>query len=182
MNIIYDQNYIRVIDNAISSELCDELIDQFETNTQLHFETPTRLIELGIWNLHNWPNKELVSNLLMDTVRSQYADYANKWDTLGMLPKTWSAEGFRVKGYRPHQHQFLTHVDQGDKDTATRFIGFLFYLNDSEAGTEFPIHNFYNEAKKGRLLLFPPNWMYPHRGLMPTITTKYIMSTYAFYT
>lgn len=181
MNIIYDHNYIRVIDNALSPNVCNELIEQFETNTHLHFETPTRLIELGLWNLHNWNKKETISDLLMDIVRSQYADYAARWDTLNMLPKEWAAEGFRVKGYRPHEHEFLMHVDHGDKDTATRVIGFLFYLNDNEAGTEFPLHDFYNEAKQGRLLMFPPNWMYPHRGLMPSTSTKYIMSSYVFY-
>lgn len=180
MNTFYDDNYIRVVDNVLTDKQCNTLIDFLETSPYLWYETPTRLIEVGIWNVHK-PERQSLTDSLMDVVRELHKDYANKWDSLNMMPERYATEGFRVKVYRPYQHEFKLHVDQGDPDTATRFLGILFYLNDSEAGTEFPEYNLTVEAKKGRATIFPPTWMYPHRGIMPTEHDKYIMSTYLFY-
>ena len=179
-NIFYDENYIRVVDNVLTSDQCDTLIDFLETSPHLWYETPTRLIEVGIWNVHN-PLRQPLTDSLMDVVREQHNNYSSRWDPLNMMPKRYATEGFRVKLYKPYEHEFKLHVDQGDQETATRFLAFLFYLNDSEAGTEFPEYNLTVEAKKGRVTMFPPMWMYPHRGIMPTLKNKYIMSTYLFY-
>jgi hypothetical protein len=39
----------------------------------------------------------------------------------------------------------------------------------------------YVQARQGRCVIFPPNWLYPHRGLQPQDTDKYILSTYLHY-
>jgi hypothetical protein len=64
---------------------------------------------------------------------------------------------------------------------ATRFLAFLFYLNDSDAGTEFPLEGITVEAKQGRLVIFPPGLQWPHIGHEPRLGDKYIMSTYLHY-
>jgi hypothetical protein len=64
-------------------------------------------------------------------------------------------------------------------EDSTRYLAFLFYLNDNEAGTRF--ENFTVEPKMGSIVVFPPMWMFPHAGEMPDKTTKYIMSTYYHY-
>ena len=53
-------------------------------------------------------------------------------------------------------------------------------LTDVEEGGE----TFFNDLdygvkpKKGRMLMFPPFWMYPHPGVRPISGTKYILGTY----
>jgi len=37
------------------------------------------------------------------------------------------------------------------------------------------------KPKKGNLLVFPPLWMFPHAGLIPISSPKYIISTYLHY-
>ena len=37
-------------------------------------------------------------------------------------------------------------------------------------------------ARAGRLLMFPPYWMYQHEGLPPQSGDKYILSTYLLFT
>ena len=118
-------------------------------------------------------------------------DYTNHWGCEGsvrFLPDLdggqFALEGMRIKAYRPNQlDEFRLHVDVVHRESSPRYISFLFYLNDSDAGTEFPRENLTVEAREGRVVLFPPLWCYPHRGLMPKNgQNKYILSTYLQYT
>tara|TARA_B100000427_G_scaffold250589_1_gene213824 strand:- start:122 stop:667 length:546 start_codon:yes stop_codon:yes gene_type:complete len=94
-------------------------------------------------------------------------------------------EQLRVKKYEPGtEDQFDTHVDIQDHQSAKRYLAFLVYLNDDFTGgtTEFPFHELTIQPKTGRVLVFPPTWQYPHRGVSVTDgEPKYIMSTYLHY-
>ena len=61
---------------------------------------------------------------------------------------------------------------------------FLWYLNDVERGgaTRFPGLGVEVAARAGRLLIFPPYWMFQHEGLPPESGDKYILSTYLLFT
>ena len=189
MAVFYDNNFIRVIDNAVSSELCEQIIAEFKRDHTLHHHDGDRYIELetydqrgqGKWN----PKLEArarrwnpLTDSIAQTVVEMTTDYRARWDPYLMTPQVWSMEGIRVKSYEPNVHEFRLHVDQGNCDSACRFIACLIYLNNNEAGTEFPQEQFTVSAEQGRMVLFPPNWQFPHRGLMPTTNTKYILSTY----
>lgn len=189
MAVFYDNNFIRIIDHAVSSELCEQIIAEFKRDHTLHHHDGDRYIELetfdrrqpGKWNpqlegrARRWnPLTDQVAQI----VAEQTGEYKKRWDPLMMTPQQSAMEGIRVKCYEPNTHEFRLHVDQGNRDSASRFIACLIYLNDNEAGTEFPQEQFTVSAEQGRMVLFPPNWQFPHRGLMPTTNTKYILSTY----
>ncbi len=88
----------------------------------------------------------------------------------------------RLKRYLTNgEERFDEHVDVVDHSTAIRAVAFLFYLNDNNGNTVFPLHDLNIEPKRGRVLVFPPTWEYPHSGLPPSDTPKYIMSTYIHY-
>jgi prolyl 4-hydroxylase len=59
----------------------------------------------------------------------------------------------------------------------------LWYLNGVEQGgeTSFPQLEFAVKPETGRLLMFPPYWMYQHQGLPPISGDKYILSTYLLF-
>jgi len=38
------------------------------------------------------------------------------------------------------------------------------------------------KPKKGTLIIFPPLWMFPHKGNPPISESKYLLSTYLHYT
>jgi hypothetical protein len=193
MDIVLDENYIRVIDNAISAELCEAIIAEFKRDHKRHHHDGDRYIELDIfdrrmktskWNptLDNSMKRWIpITDILVSLVVEITSDYKSKWDPLNMMPQDWAMEGMRVKSYEPMTHEFRMHVDQGNRDSACRFLACLMYLNDNEAGTDFPLEDVNIQAKQGRIVLFPPNWQYPHRGEMPTTSTKYILSTYLHY-
>lgn len=94
-------------------------------------------------------------------------------------------EELRIKKYEPGtEDQFDTHVDVQDHATAKRFLAFLVYLNDDFFGgeTDFPYNKLTVRPKTGTVLVFPPTWQYPHRGLpVREGEPKYILSSYLHY-
>ena len=75
---------------------------------------------------------------------------------------------------------FAWHIDSGPVGTARRFLSALTYLNNVDEGgfTEFPLQNTKLKPEQGMIVLFPPYWMFPHRGAPPTKETKYKMTCY----
>ena len=65
--------------------------------------------------------------------------------------------------------------------SCSRFLSFLWYLNDVDDGGYTIFNGMKIDPKKGRLVMFPPMWMFPHMGEEPISNTKYIMSSYLRY-
>lgn len=88
-----------------------------------------------------------------------------------------------LKRYRPGgAERFQPHFDSVNA-RADRYLVFLWYLNDVEQGgeTEFPQLGMRVAPRAGRLLMFPPYWMFQHAGLPPVSGDKYILSTYLLF-
>lgn len=190
--IVYDKNWIRVIDHVLDSEFCEHLIDRFRAcaRQQTRREDYPRLRELNLFNrdrrqtqaaelLRGHQDFTSETELLVDRVHSVVGDYREHWDHLHSFPNDFSMEGFRIKSYQAGSGDgFPIHTDAGSREMSTRFLAFLFYLNDSDAGTEFPLENFTVSARQGRLVMFPPGLQWPHIGHEPKQQDKYILSTY----
>ena len=98
------------------------------------------------------------------------------------IPPLKDIEKFRIKRYNTSGNErFDEHVDVTAATSSVRAIAFLFYLNNNDGNTLFPLHNLNIKPVSGRVLVFPPTWEYPHTGLPPKIDSKYIMSTYVHY-
>ena len=105
-------------------------------------------------------------------------------------PETYGYESIRIKRYLNNDYdRFDNHVDVRDYDTARRFLAFFIYLTDVEIGgeTRFDMHKpgtfipYEIQPKRGRLLMFPPTWTYPHTGLKPISGKKYLLHSYCHY-
>lgn len=197
MQIAIDKNWIRVIDGVLEPGFCDHLIDKFE---QCHRRHLRRTDYPHLWELNLYSSKltrDLTAQEIMrrntapmwdptedcdhmvDRVYSVVGDYREHWDRYHSFPEDFSMEGFRIKAYRANSGDcFPIHCDNNRREMSTRFLAFLFYLNDSDAGTEFPLDDITVEAKQGRLVIFPPGLQWPHIGHEPRANDKYIMSTY----
>ena len=211
MQITYDHNCVRVIDQVLTPEFCSQLRDNFELCHRHHRRRSSgwvNLIELELWSQTYSGQQKQLSPLdqakkiipynwtedcdrLRSIVFGLGQDYSTHWGSEGsvrLLPDLhtgqFALEGMRIKCYRPnHLDEFKLHVDVANRESSARYVSFLFYLNDSDAGTEFPRDNDLVQAREGRVVMFPPLWTHPHRGLMPQNgETKYILSTYLQYT
>ncbi|MBM3506472.1 MAG: 2OG-Fe(II) oxygenase [Alphaproteobacteria bacterium] len=81
--------------------------------------------------------------------------------------------------YRPGGGYHAWHVDAFG-DVADRHLVFLLYLNDVPGGgTEFQLQRYVCEAKKGKVLIFPANFCYPHRSQVSRLHEKYMLTGWA---
>ena len=95
--------------------------------------------------------------------------------------KPGKIEALRIKKYKADGNdRFDMHIDVSNGAAAHRAVAMLFYLNDNDGYTDFPTKNIRVKPKKGRVVIFPPTWEYPHTGTKPS-TEKYIMSSYLHY-
>ena len=173
------QSYIKVYDDVFSPKECKELIGAFKEGEQ-EFISEDKRPQFYQVTLDEMKSREIVAKLT-DKI-NEYADSIPVLDY--MFPAKYSYEMVRIKRYRhDHDDQFKDHVDVNDCESAKRFLSFILYLNDVEEGGEtyFTGIGKYVVPKRGRLLIFPPLWMFPHRGNKTISNTKYILSTYLHY-
>jgi len=84
---------------------------------------------------------------------------------------------FLIKKYEKNSGKYVFHTDElFFKDRKThRVITFIWYLNSIEEGGETVFENIKIKPEKGKLLLFPSNWTYPHSSAIPITDNKYVI-------
>jgi len=175
-------DYVKVYDDILSKDDCDKIISLYEKSVE-HERVSSPIYnfeQLNIADKEEWADaNELISNMSYSGAVAYFNDIQ-----LPIVPDLKGFEQIRIKKYRPNENErFDLHVDVGDYRTAKRFLVMFTYLNDVEEGgeTEFPTLGISVKPKKGRVLIFPPMWMFPHAGKAPISGDKYIMGTYLHY-
>ena len=179
-------NYVSVYDNVLKKEHCDHLIKEFDnlTSHQIRVEKENQryFTEINMNQDTRW--KDYVQ-VMMKGVYTPHIDKYMKDNNIqdNQWPSKYAYEEIRFKKYELNdKDEFKEHVDVYDYKSAKRFLVFFLYLNDNEGGhTTFPEYNIKVKPKAGRCLIFPPTWTYPHAGLPPLNTNKYIIGTYLHY-
>jgi hypothetical protein len=171
---------VKVYDDALPGDVCDRIIKIFDNSgpaiTRRHVPGTKTFDELVIDGSPAWVEHNLVLEKLKEKWLAQY-----KHDCPGLFPATHDFEAFRIKRYRPEENdEFREHVDGYDLVSCKRFLVCFWYLNDVEEGGEtvFTRLNIKVKPRRGRLIMFPPFWMYEHCALPPASGRKYIISTY----
>ncbi len=180
------RDLIHIHENVVEPNVCQFLIDVFE-NFPEQQQTVDQDKKPSFTQFNLTENKEIVDNLnnihnlfIQQTMvyRDEYYEFVDK----RVFPQQHAFEQFRIKRYNPGgDEMFDTHVDVMDYASARRYLSFMWYLNDIEDGGETVFKDVTIKPKTGTLLVFPPLWMYPHRGNPPISGPKYIMSTYLHY-
>lgn len=180
------KHFIKIYENALEPNICDTLISIFDKNKNMHerFDqhgypnftqfnlTRNKDISSEINKVHNYIVKKTI---IYKNIYYNYVDHR-------VFPEKNSYEQFRIKKYEVGGNdRFDTHVDVTDSNSCFRFLSFLWYLNTVDNGGETVFSDLKISPKKGNLLIFPPLWMFPHRGNPPVSGPKYIMSGYLEY-
>lgn len=177
---------IQIYDNSVEEYVCDYLIDFFEKSVDLQVKVENdkkpNFTELNL--TENSKDNEEITNIhnyfIQKTFeyRNIYYEFVDK----RCFPEKHNFEQFRIKRYVPNSNElFDTHVDVADYESARRFLSFFWYLNDVRDGGETEFVDLTIEPRKGRLVVFPPLWVFPHKGNEPISNPKYIISTYLHY-
>lgn len=183
------QHYIRVYDGDLEPAFCDKLIASF--NGLARFQQKNgRALRSGLsesaWTELNVTRLSDAGFLTFFSTRIDRALATYNRDVQLAIPVPNSAitSDLILKRYQPGQdEQFQLHFDAVNH-LANRYLVLLWYLNDVADGgeTRFPQLDIAVAPRKGRLLVFPPYWMYQHEGVSPRSGDKYIISTYLLFT
>lgn len=177
---------IKIHDNALEPEICDYLISLFEQFSDKH-ERIENDSKPNFTQFNFTENRNLLTetneihNLIIKKV-FEYRDLYYEFIDKRVFPEEHAFEQFRIKRYNPGGDDwFDTHVDVTNHESSRRFLSFMWYLNDVEIGGNTVFDGMMIKPKRGTLVIFPPLWMYPHRGEPPLSGPKYIMSAYLHY-
>lgn len=177
---------IQIYENALDDKVCSSLIKVFEDQSRLHEnvfnQRKPNFVQLNLTNiLKNSKNIEYLHFEVVKSIIKHKKIYLEKMSN-NFFPDTNLLEELRIKRYVPNLDQaFDTHIDVTDCESSKRFLSFLFYLNDVEIGGETVFKDLTIKPKTGKLVIFPPMWMFPHSGKEPIDKNKYIVSTYLHY-
>ena len=165
--------------DVVPESYCKKLIEIFENSSNQEFINNDYKPCFSQVNL-NKETPEMVRQII-PIIKCVHTLYKKETKS-HFLPELNALEEFRIKRYLPNgEERFDEHVDVTDYPTSRRSVAFLFYLNTNDGNTVFSKQKLNIIPKCGRVVVFPPTWEYPHAGLPPTTSNKYIMSTYIHY-
>lgn len=180
--------YIRTYDGDLSLDLCGHLIGSFKDLAAL--QRPNGRGHRAGLESSGWTElnvSRIADPALMAMFRQKVTFALGRYNRdLALdipIPNSVKLDELTLKRYRPGgDEQFQLHFDSV-YDRSNRYLVFLWYLNDVQTGgeTDFPAFGLKVRPQAGRLLIFPPYWMFQHRGLPPVSGDKYILSTYLLF-
>lgn len=176
---------IQIYDDALSAELCQQIIDRFETDKQSQFQQDDRKAWIEYIITHNRTSDwRAIEGQLVNHMRAALTRYADDpiRSMLGMR-FAHAYEHLKLKKYcvdAENPQEFEEHIDAFDYRSAVRTVAYLWYLNDVAEGGEtiFTKLGVDIKPKAGQLVMFPPYWMYQHKGAPPVSNDKYILTSY----
>jgi hypothetical protein len=184
MDLLVD--LIKVYDNALDSSICEYLVDLFDNQQDIHERLENNrkpnFTQINFTEISkNSLDIKDAHNIVLKSVLNYKEDYYSFIDKR-CFPESNAFEQLRIKKYNTDGNDaFDPHVDVTDHESSRRFLSFLFYLNDVSEGGETVFKDKTIKPQSGRLVVFPPMWMYPHCGKEPVSNPKYILSTYLHY-
>ena len=201
---LYDINnqtdrHVQIFDNVLLPEECEKIIKLFNKYTDQQYKGKTlgtlpfkakHTNELNITTLSK-ENQEfseldnLLYNRLKDNLDKYILNLKNVSDTVGVNFNNIIDTGYQIQKYKKNTGYYINHVDshiyKHNNCIHNRIITYIWYLNDiSEAGETNFVGNFKIKPVAGRLLLFPSTWSYPHAGLVPISSDKYIVTGWIY--
>ena len=182
------RSYVQWFDDALPREFCTQLIDSFHQMSQFHgaggIHVRSSLGDSAWTELNVTPlADEAFRGFFYTQIDKYFARYYERLPLSVPVPVRPKLEDLRIKRYLAgKQEKFQPHYDAAD-EKSSRYMVFLWYLNDVNEGGEtlFCDLDVKVQARAGRLLMFPPYWMFQHAGLAPVSNDKYIISTYLLF-
>jgi hypothetical protein len=182
------RHFVRVYDGDLEPAFCQRMIDSFHALSRFHVVNGASAragLEESAWTELN------VTRLSDDAFRGFFRHqidralerYNRDIELEIPVPNSPKSADLILKRYRAgSQERFQVHFDSVH-ELANRYVVLLWYLNDVADGgeTRFPQLDLAIAARTGRLLMFPPYWMYQHAGLPSKSGDKYIVSTYLLF-
>jgi hypothetical protein len=177
-------DFIGIYPNCISKEACDSIIKDADR----HFEAPSPqivargaaqmpMLEFGRLDftlngsLHLPKSAKIVDDALQQCIER----YASTYFVAKQI--RCSSKEVKIQKTPPRGGYHFWHCEQFNKETGTRVLAWMIYLNDIPAGegeTEFIWQKLRVQPEAGKCLIWPTQFTHTHRGNPVYSTTKYI--------
>jgi len=185
LNEVKPNSFIFEIDNALTPDICQEMINRFEQHPQHQYqgrvgqgaaqETSIKQSTDLVVSAHpEWKDIDQIlfrsAGLAVKVMREKFPYFAGPFKDVG----------YNVQRTEPGQF-YHWHIDSGSHQFADRQLVVIWYLNDVDGPggeTEFSFYNVKITPKQGKMLLFPPFWTHEHRGVTLEHGVKYIATTW----
>ena len=174
------QNHLKGFQSAITRDICNQLIDDFNSdqNESKRLKGPRNIhmiqnnIQFYEYSLLNAGNSSFTKSL-----RSRLKEYRELNPFLMQLD--WGIEETcQLQKYTPGQFYSIEHCEHSVA-RQKRILAWMFYLNDvfeGGGGTKFPQQDVVLNARAGDLYIWPAFWTFSHLGIPSTKEDKYIIT------
>ena len=182
------EDFIHVEKNAISDELCREIINEYEDSDDWKAGTINdyeineyRKCEVVYLSQDETLEKNLktrnkIDEKLYKIINNLLEKYLKKYDALGYV-QIKEDTGYMLLRYKTGDY-VKKHVDTSSDQHRTLSCSLI--LNDDYEGGEITFFDgeIKPNLKKGDLLIFPSSFTYPHQVLPVTSGTRYSIITW----
>jgi hypothetical protein len=122
---------------------------------------------------------------LVKTIEKNVGDYITKFNSaFEKLDDFRLDTTFNIQRYEPGEAFYGWHCERAGLQASSRVLVWMIYLNtiNEGGGTQFYYQNHIEKPEQGKLLIWPVDWMYLHKGIPSLTKTKYIFTGwYSFY-
>lgn len=175
-------DFIQIYENAIDTNVCDFLINIFEQNPEYReSESGSNYSQFNLTKIRDLSEEvNKIHNTLIQSVFKYRDEYYESYDKR-IFPEAHAFEQFKIQNFNPNDEiEFDTYIDVQDYTSARRFLCFMWYLNDNEAGQD-EFLDLFIQPEKGKLVIYPSLWLFPHKKITPVKEPQYILRTYLHY-
>jgi Rps23 Pro-64 3,4-dihydroxylase Tpa1-like proline 4-hydroxylase len=165
LNEVKNDNFYRALTTKVGESEILPQVDNYRTNSQTFIK-----------------NGSVSDGIVYERIALGYT----KW--MEELPKiqqiVWKNNYINVldTGYEINKYEvgeyYDTHIDDIPSKQFDRILSIVIYLNDDYEGGELEFPFLKYKPTQGSGILFPSNWMYPHKSLPVIKGTKYSLVTW----
>lgn len=201
------REFIYIKENSLDPEFCDKVIEYFNNHEEEQYdgvlsstlgnEETTEKNKKDTIDLNNTisnvsPNSEWfpIQRVLINEVKTNINEYFKKLDpenNIFFFDKNFKnriyLETLLMHKYKKNEGKFSYHNDflYLPKKRKYRIFNFMWYLNDVTEGGETEFFGSYKiKPEKGKMVIFPSEWFFPHTGKIPISDDKYIVTGWIY--
>ena len=172
--------------------LADRIIEFYHEHSCWHTEGRVKFVDGTVHSEslegknHKKSTEIYVSNQLMmlplfkelnDQIQISLGEYLSIYPQCDNLARFYLGP-YNIQYYKPREGYLAWHCDQpdGTEPFVSRVLVFLFYCHDINdgGGTEFLHQDYVSKSEKGKIIIFPPDWKFTHRGVASKWNEKMI--------
>ena len=181
-----ESDYIKVYENIIDSDLCDKLLEEFSDDEWVHaglgYEDLVNSKIRNCKSIHlsldefidrNKKTRKILDEKIFECASNAIKKYMEDFPDLEIKTDT----GYTMLKYEEGGF-YIQHVDSYKEQPRT--VSCSFILNDDYEGGEFAFFDrkLKYKLKKGSVLMFPSNFMFPHEIMPVEKGTRYSIITW----